>query len=64
MVSFEVTSYDTDSTTFSFKGLTTDEKPTGTFEGRKIANGSSFFAMDTQDVYFYDGNTNQWLTQP
>lgn len=48
----------------SFKGLSTDTKPTGTFEGLKITNGSSFFEMDTQQVFFYDGDSEDWLDQP
>lgn len=50
--------------TLSFKGLSTDTKPTQTFNGLDIKNGSSFFEMDTQDVYFYDGGTDSWLSQP
>lgn len=48
----------------SFKGLSTDTKPTQTFNGLAITNGSSFFEMDTQDVYFYDGAAKKWLDQP
>ena len=48
----------------SFKGLSTDSKPTQTFEGIKITNGSSFFEMDTQLVFFYNGATDSWLAQP
>ena len=48
----------------SFKGLSTDTKPTVSFEGMPIVNGSSFFEMDTQDVYFYDGTSDDWLEQP
>ena len=48
----------------SFKGLSTDTKPTVKYESLKILNGSSFFEMDTQDVYFYDGGTDSWLAQP
>ena len=33
-----------------FDGLSTDTKPTGTFNGMKIVNGSSFFEMDTQEI--------------
>ena len=29
---------------FEFMGLSTDEKPTETYEGTEIMNGSSFFA--------------------
>ncbi len=48
----------------SFKGLSTDSKPTNTYNGLKIVNGSTFFEMDTQDCYFYDGGSNTWLAQP
>lgn len=47
-----------------FKGLSTDTKPTVKYDSLKITNGSTFFEMDTQDVYFYDGATDTWLAQP
>ena len=50
--------------TVSFVGLHSDEKPIKKYDGFKITNGSSFFEMDTQDVYFYDGETHSWLPQP
>lgn len=48
----------------SFKGLSTDSKPTVKYNSLPIKNGSSFFELDTQEVYFYDGGTDSWLTQP
>lgn len=48
----------------SFKGLSTDTKPTVNYNSLKITNGSTFFQMDTQEVYFYDGATESWLAQP
>lgn len=48
----------------SFKGLSTDTKPTVKYGNLPIKNGSTFFAMDTQEVFFYDGGTDSWLTQP
>lgn len=48
----------------AFKGLSTDTKPTVNFGELPIVNGSSFFEMDTQEVYFYDGATDSWLAQP
>ncbi len=48
----------------SFKGLSTDTKPTVKYKSLAITNGSTFFEMDTQDVYFYDGATDSWLPQP
>lgn len=48
----------------SFKGLSTDSKPTTKFGSIPITNGSSFFEMDTQKCFFYDGGTDSWLPQP
>lgn len=48
----------------SFKGLSTDEKPTVKWDDLDIINGSTFFEMDSQECYFYDGATNSWLAQP
>lgn len=48
----------------SFKGLSTDTKPTVKYDDLPIINGSTFFEMDTQEVYFYDGDTDDWLDQP
>lgn len=48
----------------SFKGLSTDTKPTVKYDDLKIINGSTFFEMDTQQVFFYDGDTDDWLEQP
>jgi len=47
--------------TFAFKGMAADSKPTGTWEGTTIKNGSSFFEIDTQDVKFYDADTDSWV---
>lgn len=46
---------------FELSGLSTDTKPTGTFAGKTIANGSSFFEMDTQNVKFYDAENDAWV---
>lgn len=46
---------------FEFAGKSTDTKPTGEYEGMKIANGSTFLSIDTQDVNFYDEETEGWL---
>lgn len=60
-----ITAFRTDGTdekgTFEFKGLSSDTKPTGTWDGTEIKNGSSFFEMDTQDVKFYDESSNVWV---
>lgn len=64
MISYGITAQTDSDYKFSFKGLSTDTKPTGEYLGKPIANTSTFFEMDTQDVYFYDGGTNAWLAQP
>ena len=48
----------------SFKGLSTDTKPTVKYGDLAIINGTTFFEMDTQQVFFYDGDTDDWLDQP
>lgn len=49
----------------SFSGLSTDEKPTKTYEYKGkvlgIANGSSFFEMNTKSLKFYDESSDTWV---
>ena len=48
-------------TTFcSLCGLSTDTKPTGSFDGVGIANGSEFIEMDTGKKYMYDAESSVW----
>ena len=46
---------------FSFKGLSTDTKPTTSYNNMAIANGSIFLEIDTQSLKFYDEEGAQWL---
>lgn len=48
-------------TKFELSGLSTDTKPTLTFNEKKIANGSTFFEIDTKDVKFYDADSDTWV---
>lgn len=41
------------------RGLSTDEKPTQ-IANKDIDNGSVFIEIDTQDIYFFDGETKEW----
>lgn len=41
---------------FEFAGLSTDTKPTDA-----VATGSSFIEVDTQDVYFFDEASSEWI---
>lgn len=43
-------------------GMSTDEKPIGSYEGYRIMNGSTFLEMDTSMVYFYDEETQTWIS--
>ncbi len=45
----------------SFKGLSTDNKPTVKYNNVPIANGSTFIEMDTMKLSFYDEEGKQWL---
>ena len=45
----------------SLRGLSSDEKPTGTFRGYTIGNGSSFFEIDTQSIKFYNETASTWI---
>ena len=42
----------------SYIGLSTDAKPTV-----NVPNASTFYEMDTQDLYFYDKEHSVWLKQ-
>lgn len=46
--------------TFAFKGLSSDTKPTGTWNDTIIENGSSFLEIDTQNVVFFDRENQTW----
>lgn len=41
------------------RGLSTDEKPT-TIGDRPISNGTAFIEIDTQKIYFYDAENEEW----
>lgn len=43
-------------------GKSTDTKPTVKLKNTKIPNGSTFLEMDTGDIYFYDSDTDAWVT--
>ena len=41
---------------FDFAGLSTDDKPTGKVNGRKVGVNSLFLELDTADVYYFTGS--------
>ena len=45
-----------DSTMVEYRGLSTDTKPAAP------ANGSKFHAMDTGVDYYYDADSENWIT--
>lgn len=46
---------------FAFKGLSSDTKPTGKYEGLPIANGSTFIEIDTKNLKYYDEGGGTWV---
>ncbi len=46
-----------------FKGKSTDTKPVDTYNGQPIPNGSTFYEMDTKNVYMYDEENSTWIQQ-
>ena len=54
---------DPDAVEFGLKGLSTDTKPTETFSGKNIKNGSTFYEIDTGDIYMYNQSTHTWVVQ-
>jgi hypothetical protein len=42
-------------------GLSTDEKPVGEVNGEKIVNGSTYFEMDTCNLFMYDAENQRWI---
>ena len=64
MITYAVRAFEAGKAKFSFQGASTDTKPTGIYNNMGIANASTFFELDTQDVYFYDGANDVWFAQP
>lgn len=50
---------DADYVSVEFRGLSTDNMPIE-YNGKKIANGSIYVAIDTGDVYIYDLENEEW----
>ena len=61
MITVSDSTFKGDTSTISLIGLSGDDKPTGTFNDRKIGNGSTFFEMDTLTVKFYDAESDTWV---
>lgn len=45
--------------TGELRGLSTDTKPTE-IDGKKVGNGSVFIEIDTQKLFFYDLDSEEW----
>lgn len=48
---------------YSFYGLSSDTKPTGSVDGEVILNGSTFYEMDTKKVSMFDQENQIWYQQ-
>lgn len=45
------------------RGLSSELKPIGNFQDKPIKNGSTFYEIDTGDVYMYDKENARWILQ-
>lgn len=45
-----------------FRGKQSDTKPTAMQDGSPIPPNAAFLETDTFDVYFWDPDTNSWVT--
>lgn len=46
------------------RGLSTDTKPTDTFDGvSPVENGATFYCIDTGDLYMFNIDTKTWVLQ-
>ncbi len=48
---------------FSFYGLSSDTKPTGSVDGEVILNGSTFYEINTKNLYMFDQENQTWHKQ-
>ena len=58
-----VTSPQTSVQELGFKGKSSDIKPVGTCNGKPIPNGSTFYEIDTGNIYMYDAEASAWVAQ-
>jgi hypothetical protein len=56
---FRTEQYSEKADNIELRGLSTDTKPTE-WSGKPIGNGSSFFELDTQTVFFFDADSQTW----
>lgn len=59
-ISSKSTSKGEEFSVFELRGLSTDEKPTEV-NGKKVDNGSVFVEIDTQKIFFYDLENQEWI---
>lgn len=45
------------------RGLSTDEKPTEEFADFPIANGSTFYEMNTGALFMFNADNAEWIEQ-
>ena len=46
-----------------FAGLSSETKPTGSYEGVLLSSESSYFALDTGTIFFYNEENSTWYEQ-
>lgn len=54
-----ITNNEGEAKALELRGLSSDTKPTQ-LDGETIENGSVFIEMDTQKVFFFDAENEEW----
>ena len=47
----------------SFKGLSTDTKPTNKIKGYKVGNSSTYYEINTGKIFMFNGASSVWIEQ-
>lgn len=45
------------------RGLSTDAKPTQTFKGFTVGNGSTFYEINTGKLFMFNADAGTWIEQ-
>lgn len=60
---YKATTASDGSAILELRGKSTDTKPTETCEGFNVGNGSTFYEIDTGDLYMFDADAGEWVEQ-
>lgn len=60
---YKATTASDGSAILELRGKSTDTKPTETCEGFNVGNGSTFYEINTGDIYMFDADADAWIKQ-